>query len=190
VRNPRLRISFDVEATVQSEHGTLQDKLSPSMIIPLDGATIEIEGNQSQSNPKSIKDTQTITIPPPPKQGSGGELVTTIVFFVLLAAFVAFTKNKPMPSVDPVEKEISSIHRKYGDHMVEATSNAGTAVERAITLDTIEDLDKIAEQLGKFIVHQPPLAPENSHSYYVLDGSTRYEYSLETRPEAEGRANQ
>ena len=37
---------------------------------------------------------------------------------------------------------------------------------------------KIADELGKPIIHQTPTTAEQSHAYYVFDGLTRYEYLL------------
>ena len=47
----------------------------------------------------------------------------------------------------------------------------------------MEDLMKIADELLKPVIHQPPTTPEEAHGYYVFDGATRYEYLLGTGKE-------
>jgi len=42
----------------------------------------------------------------------------------------------------------------------------------------MEDLMKVADELLKPVIHQPPSTPEEAHAYYVLDGTTRYQYLL------------
>jgi hypothetical protein len=42
----------------------------------------------------------------------------------------------------------------------------------------MEDLIKVADELGKPVVHQSGGSLKDVQSYYVIDGYTRYEYSL------------
>jgi hypothetical protein len=45
-------------------------------------------------------------------------------------------------------------------------------------MNSMEDLIKIADELGKPIVHQSAGPTWEVQSYYVIDGSTRYQYSI------------
>jgi len=45
-------------------------------------------------------------------------------------------------------------------------------------MNSMEDLIKIADELGKPVVHQSAGAVWKVQSYYVIDGNTRYQYSI------------
>lgn len=182
IKNPQLRLVFDVNVAVTSEHGALADRLSPTLVIPLNVGTFEVQGTPKQTSSKPIRQVNTITLPPPPDRGSGGQLASLIVFAILLAAFVALTGNAPKPALDPIEKRAASLRKRYGDRMVDALPHSPPIGETLMSVGSIEDLEKLADQLGKLIIHQPPSPGSPDHVYYVLDGSIRYEYSLSLKP--------
>ena len=45
-------------------------------------------------------------------------------------------------------------------------------------MNSIEDLMKIADELGKPVIHQSAEISGDTHIYYVIDGNTRYLYTL------------
>jgi hypothetical protein len=45
-----------------------------------------------------------------------------------------------------------------------------------IALKSIEDLIKIADELAKPVIFQEPEPGRDLYLYYVLDGTTRYQY--------------
>lgn len=183
IKNPQLRLAFNVDVAITSEHGALADRLSPTLVIPLNAASFEIKGTPKQTSTKPIRQVNTITLPPPPDRGSGGQLASLIVFAVLLVAFVTFTHSAPRPSIDPIEKQVASLRKKYGDRMVDATPHSPSTSATVMSVGSIEDLEKLADQLGRLIIHQPPSPASATHVYYILDGSIRYEYSLDHESE-------
>ena len=86
-------------------------------------------------------------------------------------------KFKPV-EVPKIEKEISLARKKYGERIVEATSQTPVKDEKTISIGSMEDLIKIADELSKPVIHQAPSTPEEAHAYYVFDGATRYQYVL------------
>jgi hypothetical protein len=62
--------------------------------------------------------------------------------------------------------------------MAEATSQTPVVGEKIISLGSMEDLVKVADELGKPIIHQRPTTPEERHVYYVFDGFTSYQFVL------------
>ncbi len=68
--------------------------------------------------------------------------------------------------------------------MAFGTSETLLKEERLISLSSMEDLIKVADELGKLVIHQAPGVSEETHAYYVFDGTTRYQYvSLAEEPE-------
>ena len=62
--------------------------------------------------------------------------------------------------------------------MAQATEQTPTEGGRIVTLGTMEDLIKVADELSKPIIHQAPTTPQESNTYYVFDGTIRYQYIL------------
>jgi hypothetical protein len=87
-----------------------------------------------------------------------------------------YVRLKPV-EVSQAEKEVRKAKKKYGGFLVEATVNG----EKTVSVDSMEDLIKVANELGKPIVHQGRSASEGSHAYFVFDSGTRYQYLLTTR---------
>jgi len=96
------------------------------------------------------------------------------LFFYFLRRYMKF---KPA-EVPKIEKEIRLVKKKYGERIVEATSQTPVKDEKIISIGSMEDLIKVADELSKPVIHQAPSTPEEAHAYYVFDGVTRYQYLL------------
>lgn len=179
VKNPQLRVVFAVDANVQSEYGSISpERMAPQMIIPLTGTTFAIGGPIMAERSTPITETVQHTEETVSHKGTGGQLAALVIFCVLFVGFVAGTRSKPPEVIDPVGREARSIGRKYGDRIVESARHGPLPGEKTITVDSMDAIDRIAEQLMRPIIHQPPASEDSRHLYYVLDGPTRYEFVL------------
>jgi hypothetical protein len=78
------------------------------------------------------------------------------------------------------EVEAARARKRYGERMAEASGPMPAASgDNTVTLDSIEDLVKVADELGKPVVHYKPGAG-GVHSYCVFDGTTCYQYTFQT----------
>ena len=52
-------------------------------------------------------------------------------------------------------------------------------------METLEDLAKIAENLVKQILHkkEPETNGKTTHTFYILDNNTKYQYTTEEPPQ-------
>ena len=79
-------------------------------------------------------------------------------------------------------KTVRQFQKKYGLHIVEAVNKIRVDLpedsQNIINLSSMEDLIKIADELGKPVIHQVPGSAEDPHVYQVLDGVLRYQYLL------------
>ena len=60
----------------------------------------------------------------------------------------------------------------------ESSDDAPAADKNPVGMNSIGDLMKIADELGKPVVHQSTGPSADFHLYYVIDGNTRYQYSV------------
>jgi len=93
----------------------------------------------------------------------------SILFFYL--------RYRNTTDLSSIEQESQNLQKKYGERIAEVKGPVVVSGE-TIPLSSMEDLVKIADELGKPIFHQLAVMPEAGQLYYVLDGTTRYQYSI------------
>lgn len=175
-RNPVLTYKCDVHTIAETDVGTIDESFSHSLIVPLQRNVFSIN-NLSAQKSGSIKRTEKVII-----QSSSvakrNSLAFTIAIFLSLIAFALITKGEPgtkskLGKIDETEKVVKWIKRKYGDWIVDSDEIPSTEV--IISLKSIEDLMKVAEDLGKPVIHK---ANKGKHLYCVFDNSVQYKYML------------
>ena len=186
---PTLAIKADVHTIAQTDFGPINEVFSQTLSTTLEGGILEWNEELVKSKPNSIERTRMI---PNPKRYlelsvSGVRILSAIVagIIFLLCGYVVWLNLKFKPAevsmIERIEKEVSLTKKKYGTRLAEATNQTPIEGEKIIALGSIEDLIKVADELGKPIIHQAPGTPEEAHAYYVFDGLTRYEYLLTER---------
>ena len=98
-----------------------------------------------------------------------------ILFLILLIIFFVFTKNK-IESISESKKIINKIRKKYGEWMVESSSNPVNPTMKTINVKTMDDLSKVGEELGKPIISYNK--GDDRHEFYVVDNNISYKYEL------------
>jgi hypothetical protein len=115
-------------------------------------------------------------------------LILGLIFLILFIASLVFYNQTKPSELPPSQKEAITIGKKYSDRIAEASSQTPVTGEKIISLGSIDDLIKIADELGKPVIHQPPTTTEKQHTYYVIDGTTQYKYII-TKQSKERRNN-
>jgi hypothetical protein len=178
-----LSIIVDVHTTAETGFGPIDEVFSQTLSTVLENSAPAWNDELLLTKPGSIKATS--LIPNPNKYlglslGGVRTLSTTamVVFFLsLLFSVVLYVRFKPVkPS--PSQGEALRVQKKYGKLMAEATVHTPMEGEMIISLSSIEDLTRIADELAKPIIHQVPDTSKEQHIYYVIDGLTRYQYIL------------
>jgi Family of unknown function (DUF5305) len=116
----------------------------------------------------------------------GLSVSTGRTLFVILSCFFAFLllglavfyfmHRGPAPS--DYDRKVRKINKTYGARIAESNANSSAESETSVSMNSMEDLIKIADELGKPVVHQSAGAVWKVQSYYVIDGNTRYQYSI------------
>jgi len=181
-----LTIKADVHTMAETDFGPIDEVFSQTLSSALGQGTLEWNEELRESKPGSI--TKTEIIPNPNKYlGLSVDrlrMLTLIlggIFLVLLVTSLVFYNRFKLPEPSLIEKEVLQAEKKYGDRIAEATSQTPMEGGWIVSLDSMEDLIKLADELGKPVIHQPPSASEKQHAYYVFDGATRYQYVFSKR---------
>jgi len=178
-----LSIIADVHTTAETDFGPLDEVFSQTLSTALGGGTLEWNEELAQTEPGFKKE---ISLIPNPNKYLGLSLTGVrnlstaavgVFFLSLLFSVVLYVRFKPV-KLSPNEEKALRVRKKYGNLMAEATAHTPMEGEITISLGSMEDLTKIADELGKPIIHLVPTTAEELHAYYVLDGVTRYQYLL------------
>jgi hypothetical protein len=99
-------------------------------------------------------------------------LVLCLIILIVFAYTILATKPEGKG------READRIKKKYGDWIVDTVNLPSRADDRVISLNSLEDLIKVAEEIGKPVIHKMSTTPKREHTYHVFDGATRYDYTL------------
>ncbi|MBA7477364.1 hypothetical protein ES707_12773 [subsurface metagenome] len=191
--NYNLIIEAFTRFTAETEFGPIDEVFTQTLSTEMGGGTLTWNEELSLTQEGAI--TTTRIIPNPSRYlglSAGGvkmtSLILGLIFLMLFIASLVFY-NKFKPAELPMfEKEALAAGKKYSDRIAEASSQTPMAGEKIISLGSIDDLVKVADELGNPIIHQPPTAAEKQHTYYVIDGTTQYQYII-TKQSKERRSN-
>ena len=174
--NPSLEITCNIYTTATTNEGDLSTSLSPTISFSLAGKTIEVSEDLSQTKTGSINKLNIISHPEVIDQRNNS-LFLMILFLILLIVFFVFTKNK-IETISEFKRMINRIRKKYGEWMVESSSNPLDPTMKIIQVKTMDDLSKVGEELGKPIISYNKGA--DRHEFYVVDNSVSYKYELKS----------
>lgn len=91
-----------------------------------------------------------------------------ITFSALAITIWMYTRAKP-------EKPLEETIKPYEEIIAEAKEPIYEGRKATITMNSLEDLAKVAESLAKPVLHTQK---DQTHTFYVLDGLTTYEYTI------------
>jgi len=173
--NTRLRIIMNVNIQGETDKGVIKDNITPSMIIPLNTSYFYITGNLSEEKSGSIEGTIQIQLPTNKKQVLFYGVIIGILS-LLLISIVTFTESASIK--DPLEKKLKQIIKKHGDRLVALNNEISIASESCSKVKSIDDLVRIADEIGKPIMYRYSRDYKNISSFYVFDDNRVYCHDL------------
>jgi hypothetical protein len=176
-----LIIKADVHAVAQTDFGSIDEVFSQTLTTTLGQDILEWEEDLTVSEPGLI--TMNIMIPNPAQYiglSVGGirnlsAVVAGLFFFLFLYLLIVniWFKTGEIPLV---EQEALYVKKKYKKIIADVEQlPKATFDETVISLDSLDELVKIADSLLKPVLHKHE---SHKHTYCVIDGKTRYEYVL------------
>ena len=176
-----LTITADVHTIAETDFGPIDEVFSQTLSTALGAGTLGWKEELAQTQPSSIQKTE--LVPNPNKYlglsvagaRNSSAAVASVFFLFFVFSVVLYVKFKPA-ELPEIEREALRIRKKYGELMAESTVDMPMKVSRTISLGSMEDLIKVADELGKPVIHKAPSTSEEPHAYYVFDGATRYQY--------------
>ena len=171
VSNVKLTVLMNINLNTDTEKGIIKDKISPTMIIPLNTNYFKIRGNLVQEKPGSIEKTNQIQLPINEKKMKFyGVIIGALL--LLLTYIIIFTNVSAM--ADPLEKKLKKIFKNHGDRLVALNNEVTINCENYSMVKSIDDLVRIADEIGKPIIYKHSLDFKEISKFYVYDEKQMY----------------
>lgn len=174
-----LKVQYKVTVEAETEAGTVREELSPTLVIPMGGRTFTVGGDLSLQDEGGLTATR-VTAVPWAEEIRIGFAVAGGVWGVMLAALLLCTRSAPIKT-DPLQMELRQFLKDQNDRIVTSTV-VPSALGKTVTVKSLDDLTRAADELEKPIVYHQGDGRE--YSFYVLAGEYVYRYTmrLETLP--------
>ena len=182
--SPILTVKAEVHTVAQTDYGPVDEVFTQTMSTSFGSGVMQWDKELVKTMSGSIT---TGRVVPNSAQYMGMSVkglrnfsvCTAGIFYVLfMVSVVQYVRLAPA-KMSLIEEEALLIRRKYGKRIAEAAGLAQADSEESMSLDSIEDLIKVADELLKPVLHK---AEKERHTYCVFDVETRYEYLLAEEP--------
>lgn len=183
-----LTIKPEVSVKGQTNFGDINDSFKPALSTSLGKGMIEWKEKLVQNKPGSIGSEQIVSNTDKYLgfSVSGFRMLSIILILLLILffAFSAFVYWRTQPAaISSFEKAYLKINQKHAGRIVESVDQHANFQGTAVNLASFEDLLKLADELNRPIIHFADGEIKGVHYYYLLDGESRYQYTL--KPESE-----
>jgi hypothetical protein len=174
--NLRIKPNIHTRAEYGMDVRPLDESFTPELVLNFNyggaaGSQIVVSGLESNSS-GSIPKVEKVYHPEVPTQRRAFGALSLVALAGLICSLWLFLRARPEKPEKAVEEMISP----FKEAMVEVAGEPEYREQRAtVRMKSLEDLVYIAEGLAKPVLH---LREERVHTFYVLDGPVRYEYSF------------
>ena len=177
-----LNITTEIYIKAETSAGTVQEFFTPKLTIGSEstssgGEIISISGLE-HTKTGDITETETIYHLWVAQQRNLLYVVSTTSLIGLVASSWYFIKTRP-PKPPKPEKILEDIIGPYEELIVDAAQGQidkeQLKTTTTITVNTLEDLVKIADTIDKPIIHMH--IPPETHIFSIIDGLTKYEFT-------------
>lgn len=171
----KLLVSMNVNLKADTGKGIIEEKMSPTMIIPLNTNFFEVTGELSKDKPGVIEGTKKIKLPVNKKKVIIYSFLLTILTAALLF-LILFTSA--FAADDPFIKSLNKIFKNYGDRLVALNDDAAVLNENISNVKSMEDLVKVSDEIGRPIVYKHSYSLKDINEFYVFDSNQSYVFNL------------
>lgn len=179
--NSKLTVYMVVHLQAVTDNGTINETLSPNLVIPLNPPYFEITKNVTGMKTGAIRRTEEIKLPVN-KQivficGSVIALAAAALIYVLL--FTSGTKPQ-----DPAAKRARQIFSKYGNRMVALSDGLPATYGSRYRLNSLEDLIRLSDETGRPVLYEYQEDMKNIKEFSLVDQNVLYSWHLKEDAES------
>jgi hypothetical protein len=178
-----ITIKANIHTTGQSISGPIDEVFSPVLTGTLKGNILTWDNGMAKTQPGAIK--KTIYIPNNNRYLGlslmGIRIASGVIciLLVILSVYLMILNLRRRTAPSQLNRvDYQRIKKKYGQRIVEASGESIPKGDKIVDLSSFEALAEVSDQLGKPIIHQSTTNIQVEHVLYVLDGQTRYQYTI------------
>ncbi len=170
----KLTLFMNINVKASTASGEIVEKLKPQLVIPLGDSHFEITKGEMEEKPGVIEEIKKIQLPLNEKMINlyGAAIGLAMI---ILSCLIAFTSNA---QVDPLVRKLNSIFKKHGNRLVALNAEVAATCEVSSEVKSMDDLVRIADELGKPILYQYREEPKDITRFCVYDNTCTYAYDI------------
>lgn len=177
--NPILIIKCPIAVNAKTSDTTIYETFEPEITVSLNQKTIEISDILSLQKTGSRTGTRQVFNQDVVDNRNNWTAYSVIILVVSLLFLIATKGESAVISKQDIV--LKKIQKKYGEWMVDTKAKPVRLNSKIIPVNSLDDLSKVGEELGKPILHYTSeFNNDFFHSYYVVDENAAYEYVLKT----------
>ena len=176
-----LTIRVDVLTTANTAQGNIRESFSQTLTADMGKPVFAFSEDLNKVVPTTLTDTSStkstrtalgLSLP-------AGRLVFPVLTFIFILAVGLINFNdirqyqRPVPSY---EQQHKAVLKKYGNRLADASVAVPIEEGRVVQMTSIKELVRVADEIGKPVIHERPREPGQPHSYLVIDGAVIYQF--------------
>ncbi|WP_105619673.1 DUF5305 domain-containing protein [Vallitalea okinawensis] len=178
--NIKLTVSMNINLKANTEYGLVEERISPSIIVPLNTSFFEINESGVEEKPGSIEETKQIILP---VNKSRVIVYSCILALSLMGLIFLIFFTKGINNIDQFEKELKKIFKNHGNRLVALNAEIAATCENLNKVKSIDDLVRIADEIGKPILYQYSPYRKDMNEFYVIDDNELYLFDINKKLE-------
>ncbi|MDF2675003.1 MAG: hypothetical protein K0R09_3272 [Clostridiales bacterium] len=167
----KLSIKWNVSMEAKTDKGIIKEKLSPTMEIPLGSKYFQVGGILSEEKPGNIEETMNIISPFYNKKLVFYSVASGISFIALLFILLFTAKKAMLTTLDKIRKQI---FKEHGSRLAGICSDVTSLSKVLIEVLSIDDLVKIADDIGRPILYKNNINEGEINNFYIIDEEKIY----------------
>lgn len=169
----KLTVLMDVNLQANTSQGVVEERVSPSIIIPLNTNYFEITKLIPDDKVAAIEETRQVQLPVNRKL----VIIYSIVLGLMIISLFCLIYLTVGVEKDLFIKTLNKIFKKHGNRLVALKINIEPA-EQYINVRDIEDLVRIADEINKPIMYKYSSTPQEITRFYIIEENTLYLFDL------------
>lgn len=167
----KLTFIWNVAVDINTPKGTKNENLSCTMEIPYGQKYFEIKGNLSDNKKGTIDEIKKEISPTYQRNMVLYKMVLgfSVVLLILLLVFTASKEE-----LKPIDKKRNQIFKDHGDRLVAVYNEINDGAKAIIEVLSIDDLIKIADDIGRPVLYKGSIDAKEIYNFYVLDENNAY----------------
>jgi hypothetical protein len=171
----RASVVMNIGLHAKAGNNVIQKKFAPSITIPLNTNYFDIAKSGIEDKPEVIEETKQIPLPVNRNTVIVYGIIIGITSLALLYLLIFVKGNAP---VDAMKKQLNKIFKSHGTRLVAINNEIGTTFGMYYKVKSIEDLVRIADELGRPIMYRYSTDSKEITQFYIHDDKSMFSFNL------------